>query len=233
MKIISLIIFILLLVVTLCLNFIVVYKKFNITTIFKDIEKISTTLRIEIKDLNFSYKSLLFGLVFFITFLLLMMFNLIKLAFLFLFFSTLHIIKDFSSIKSLNNGLAVDNIAINNTYKQNYKIIYYFNKFIKIIFCIYVLYFFIWCLIGKSYLFIEQLINGKDSQIMVELSQSGQNLYLLYCLFLNYLMLDYCMKSFIIYFTYSDHILVVKLLINIEKRTLNSVTFVVAGKGAA
>ena len=76
-KIISLIIFTLLLVVTLYLNFIVVYKNFNTMTVFKDIEKISTTLRVKIKDLNFSYKSLLFGLVFFITFLLLMLFNFI------------------------------------------------------------------------------------------------------------------------------------------------------------
>ena len=231
-KIISLIIFITLLLVTLCLNFIVVYKNFNTTTILKDIEKISSTLRIEIKDLNFSYKSLLFGLVFFITFLLLMMFNFIKLAFLFLFFGTLFIIKDFPSIKSLNNELAVDNTVINTKYKQNYKIIYYFNKFIKIIFCIYVLYFFIWCLIGKSYLWIEQLINGGNSQIMIELSQSGQNLYLLYCLFLNSLMLDYCMESFIIYFTYSDHILVVRLLLNIGKRALNTVAYAAGGVAA-
>ena len=225
-KIISLIIFIPLLVVTLCLNFMVVYKNFNTRTVFKDIQKISTTLRIEIKDINFSYKFLVFGLVFFITFLLLMLFNFIKLAFLFLFFSTLFIIKDFPSIKSLNKEFAVDNTAISNKYKQNYKIIYYFNKFIKIIFCMYVPYFFIWCLIGKSYLFIDQLIHGGDFQIMIEeWSQSGQNLYLLYCLFLNSLMLDYCMESFIIYFTYSDHISVVRLLINVVKRTLNIAVF--------
>ena len=44
-------------------------------------------------------------------------------------------------------------------------------------------------------------------------------------------MLDYCMESFIIYFTYSDHILVVRLLINIGKRTLSTVAFA-AGSGA-
>ena len=228
-RLISLTIFITLLVVTLCLNFIIIYKNFNSTTIFKDIQKISTTLKIEIKYLKFSYKSLLFSLVFFITFLLLMVFNFIKLAFLFLFFATISLIKNFPSIKSLNNELAVDNTAIHNQYQQNYKIIYYFNKFIKIIFYIYVLYFFIWCLISKSYLFIELLINGGNSEIILEFSQSGQNLYLLYCLFLNSLMLDYFMESFIIYFTYSDHILVVRLLLNMGKRTFNAAAFAVGG----
>lgn len=46
---ITLIIFIILLIVTLCLNFIVVYKNFNSTNIFRTIEKLTTTLKIEIK----------------------------------------------------------------------------------------------------------------------------------------------------------------------------------------
>lgn len=64
-NIIILIIFIMLLVVTLCLNFLMVYKNFNSITVFKTIERLSTTLKIKIKGLNFSYRALLFGLVFF------------------------------------------------------------------------------------------------------------------------------------------------------------------------
>jgi len=235
-KIISLIVFIMLTVVSLYLNFSVFYKNFNLNIIYKDIKKISTNLKIEIKGLNFSYRSLFFGLIFFITFLLLMMFNYIKLAFLFLFFGTLSIIKDLPSIKSLNNELAMDNVAISDHYIKNYKFIYYSSKFIKIIFYIYVLYFFFWCLVGKSYIVMEHIVNWENSQIMIdqimiELSQSGQTLYVLYCLFLNSLVLDYFMESLIIYLDYSDHILIVRLLLNISKRALN-VTALALGGGA-
>lgn len=42
-------------------------------------------------------------------------------------------------------------------------------------------------------------------------------------------MLDYCIESFIIYSTYSEHILVIKLLINIRKRSLRAVSFAASG----
>jgi len=222
-------ILILSLVVTLCLHFFVLYKNFSSTILFKSIEKISITLKKEIKGLKFSYKSLLFGLVFFMTFLLLMMFNYIKPAFLFLFFVTLYMIKDFPSIKSLNNEVTLDDLTINEQYKQNYKFIYYFNKFIKIVFCVYVLYFFSWCLVGKSYVWMEQLINWENPQIMEELSQAGQNLYLLYCLFLNSLMLDYCIQSSIMYTIHSEQVAVVRLVINVGKRTMRVVGFAIGG----
>ena len=233
-KIISFIIFIIFTVVSFCLNFIVLYRNFSLNTVYKYIKKISTNLKIEIKGLNFSYRSLFFGLVFFITFLFLMMFNYIKLAFLFLFFGTLSIIKDLPSIRSLNNELAMDNVAISDNYIKNYKFIYYSSKFIKIIFYIYVPYFFIWCLVGKSYIVMEHIINWQNSQIMLdqimlELSQSGKTLYLLYYLFLNSLVLDYFMESLIIYLDYSDQILIFRILLNLSKRVVNFTALAVGG----
>ena len=64
---------------------------------------------------------------------------------------------------------------------------------------------------------------------MIELSQSGQNLYVLYCLFLNSLMLDSCIESRIIYFTHPDHILLFRWVLNLGKRSLNMIAFATGG----
>lgn len=235
-RIISLITCVMLIGVSLYLNFVVCYENFNLDAICKDIKKISTNLKIEIKGLTFNHKFLFFGLVFFIiiTFIFLMIFNYIKLAFMFLFFGTFYIIKDFSVIKSLNNQMFLDDSKISEKYKKNYKFIYYFSKFIKIIFYIYVPYFFIWCFVGKSYILIEYIVDWENSQIMLEqlmreFSQSGKHLYVLYCLFLNSLLLDYLMESLVIYLDFPDQVLVVNLLRSLGKRVFHAAALATGG----
>ena len=230
-KIITLIICITLLIITFGLNVIVVYKNFNINTIVKTMSELPTTLKIEIKGLNFSYKSLLLSGVILIIFLLLITFYNLKMAFIFLFFGTIYIIKNVvPSIKSFNNQVILADLKIKKQYKSSYTFIYYFNKFIKIVFFTYIMFFFFWCVVAKSYLWIDKIANcEEDPQLMRELSESGQTLYLLYCFFLNSVLLDYLIESFIMYATYSEPILITRHLINLGVRTWRVASFAAGG----
>ena len=58
---ISLIIFIMLLIITLCLHVIIVYKNFNSSIFWEKIVEINNNLKIEIKNKNFFWQFLLFG----------------------------------------------------------------------------------------------------------------------------------------------------------------------------
>ena len=86
-----------------------------------------------------------------------------------------------------------------------------------------------WHLIINSYALAIEGQSLADLDIVIELNKSGHKLYLLYCLFINTVILDYCMESFIIYSTFPDHVLIIRLLMTTAKRAFVSASVTAGG----
>ena len=215
--------------VTIYLNFMIFYTHFKPNIIRGEIKEIITAINTEFRTLKFTQLDFFISFIFFSFLLLLSNFYYIKLALIILFLYILYILNKFPVISCLNNDVSKDNLKITTKYKDNYTTIFYLSKFIKIAFVIYSLYFFMWHLIINSYALAIEGQSLADLDIVIELNKSGHKLYLLYCLFINTVILDYCMESFIIYSTFPDHVLIIRLLMTTAKRAFVAASVTAGG----
>ena len=216
--------------VALFFNFKTLSDKLNLTTVSEELKQFSITLIREAANFSLSRKLLLLGILSSILALVLILFDHIKLGLLALCFCILYFLNELPSIKSVNKDLAEKAELANEHYKKNYKFIFYSSRIIKMVFLLYLFYFFFWCFIGKLLVLTITEHDFKVFQVLLrEINNSGKTLYLLYCLFLNTIVLDFYMESYIIYYHLAEQFLGLRLLFDLGKRIVRAATTAVGG----
>lgn len=117
---------------------------------------------------------------------------------MFLFYSAFLLLKELAYLKEFIEKSKWDYVKLTLLYKTEYKFIYYFSNIIKFIFFSYVCYFCVWVMFLQPILFLNEALASMESYAQY-IQYSAHNLYYVLVLFMNSVLLDFTMESFIIY----------------------------------
>ena len=89
-------------------------------------------------------------------------------------------------------------------------------------------YFFVWCFLFNFHIVSNWIMTGNTAQLNKKLGRVEKNVQIVYIFYLNLILLNFCVKSNLIYLKgidYNIFILVFGQLLNVGKKTLQAVNF--------
>ena len=211
------------------LNLSVLYRGFKKKNFYKELEFIKLEIKKDYDNLHVLKKIIIFSLLAVsvaVTYYHKLV-SIILLTILFLF--VINVLPRFKQIKI---ETLEDSLIIRRKYQEKHRFIFNLSRFVKIFLFLYVAHFFVWCFLSKFYFLALNGVDYLDLKYTKELEDSAKKLYVLYYLFMNFVILDNLIESFIWYSTFDSQILMTRLFLSTATRTLRALSFTVIGSGA-